>query len=542
MLKIKEKEILKLLDNKNLKIPKNLYNTSHLDYNIINFFKNYVDFIKIKKLLKYKTINIENMNELDYINKKYISKNELIMLGAGAYGKVYKLNEKICVKIEKINIQYGYSNIERKNNELEISKICGLKNISPKVYFNEIIFNKYYSSFYYYTYMKNINGITLEKYLEKKDSHKNINKIKKLLKNKINKIHKLGYLHYDIHPGNIMIELKDNSLKNLYIIDFGVTRKIKNVNSYKFENNSIYEKENNFIKYLFKKKYIEFKINKNIITKINKIYNDIVNNNNIDNKNIINNNIIFSKDSIDYLIKLTKNKYDKIIKKIKSNKIKEVKNIENDNIIGSKYKIINKINTNDFFENIIYLLSFGEVNKIYECMYNKNKYLIFNCFIYDNIDYEDIKNKISNIKIITLNKVYSVEKYKILESKKIKYLILYFKISNNINLNELKKDRDIDEKTFINNNIKDKIYTLYNKIIKLGYNVTLEGILYNLLFLIHNNKLDELFLFCNFKNPKNIINNMVNYHIKTKIKLTDIQYKQFINELIKRKLIQINSN
>ncbi len=33
---------------------------------------------------------------------------------------------------------------------------------------------------------------------------------------------------------------------------------------------------------------------------------------------------------------------------------------------------------------------------------------------------------------------------------------------------------------------------------------------------------------------------MVNYHIKTKIKLTDIQYKQFINELIKTKLIQIN--
>ena len=51
MLKIKEKEISKLLDNKNLKIPKNLYNTSNIDYNIINFFKNYVDFIKIKKLL-----------------------------------------------------------------------------------------------------------------------------------------------------------------------------------------------------------------------------------------------------------------------------------------------------------------------------------------------------------------------------------------------------------------------------------------------------------------------------------------------------------
>jgi len=327
MLKIKEKEISKLLDNKNLKISKNLYNTSHIDYNIINFFKNYVDFIKIKKLLKYKTINVENMNELDYINKKYISKNVPIMLGSGAYGKVYKLNEKICVKIEKVNIQYGgYSNIERKNNELEISKICGLKNISPKVYFNEIIFNKYYSTFYYYTYMKNINGITLEKYLEKKDSNKNIQKIKKILKNKINKIHKLGYLHYDIHNGNIMIELKDNSLKNLYIIDFGITRKIKNINSYNFENNNIYEKENNFIKYLFKKKYIEFKINKNIITKMNKIYYNIINNN-INNKNIIDNNILFSKDSINYLIKIIKNKDNKIIKKIKSNKIKKVKNI-----------------------------------------------------------------------------------------------------------------------------------------------------------------------------------------------------------------------
>jgi hypothetical protein len=552
MLKIKEKEISKLLDKKNLKIKsKDSNNTLNLDYNIINFFHSYVDYIKIKKILKYKTINVENINELDYINKKYISKNEPIMLGSGAFGKVYKLNEKTCVKIEKIDIQYGgYSNIERKNNELEISKICGLKNISPKLYFNEIIFNNYNSSFYYYTYMKNINGETLQKYLEKKDSHKNIKNIKKILKNKINKIHKLGYVHFDIHPGNIMIELKDNSFKNLYIIDFGITKKIKNFNSYNVGNNSIYEKDNNFIKYLLKKKYIEFKINKNIIIKLNKIYNNVINNidnknienKNIENKNIIDNNILFSKDSINYLIKLIKNKDNKIIKKINSKKIEKVKNIENDNIIiGSKYKIINKINTNDFFQNITYILSFADLNKIYECLYNKNKYLIFNYYIFNNnIDYEEIKDEISNLKIITLNKVYSVEKYKILKNNKNMYLILYFKISNNINLNELKRDRDTDEKTFNNNDFKNKIYNLYNKVIKLGYNITLEGILYKLLFLVHNNKLKDILLFYDFKNPKNIINNMINYHRKTKIKLNDIQYKKFINELIKSKLVQIN--
>ena len=163
MLQINEKKINNLLD-KNINLEKS-FSKTEINSFLLDYLNSYIDFIKVKKILNYKTINKKEFNIFDCINKKYKSIN-FMKIGEGYFGEVYKINNNICVKIEKIGVYNLYNRIIAKNNELKILKICGNKKIGPKLYFNDIIYNEYNSYFYYYTYMEYIDGITLLKFLD----------------------------------------------------------------------------------------------------------------------------------------------------------------------------------------------------------------------------------------------------------------------------------------------------------------------------------------------------------------------------------------
>lgn len=214
----------------NLDIKKKLYidKIINLYSTIISIYK--IDEIKLfldKKKIKYETYT-DNFYPKNYlINKKY----EFIKdIGSGFFGDVYLFKKKdifYACKIDELRIDESIDEyITRKNNEYKLLNIVGINNIGPKIYNNHyiIVNNKLYNILI----MEYIDGKTLFDYLETETYTENkINKIKKLINKKINKLHKLNIIHRDLHLNNIMIVEKNNKI-NIFIIDLGLSRKTNN--------------------------------------------------------------------------------------------------------------------------------------------------------------------------------------------------------------------------------------------------------------------------------------------------------------------------
>lgn len=136
----------------------------YTNFKLSEYLTKYINYLKnIANLKINKSVNVVDFKEMEYIND--INKNkDYILLGKGVYGSVYKVDDKTCVKIQIIPIDNKYE-INRIFNEIQISKICGEKKISPKIIKNKIIYNNFDSKLYFYTYMQLINGVTLLNYL-----------------------------------------------------------------------------------------------------------------------------------------------------------------------------------------------------------------------------------------------------------------------------------------------------------------------------------------------------------------------------------------
>lgn len=214
----------------NLDIKKKIYidKIINLYSTIISIYK--IDEIKLfldKKKIKYETYT-DNFYPKNYlINKKYEFVKDI---GSGVYGDVYLFKKKdifYACKIDELRIDESIDEyITRKNNEYKLLNIVGINNIGPKIYNNHyiIVNNKLYNILI----MEYIDGKTLFDYLETETYTENkINKIKKLINKKINKLHKLNIIHRDLHLNNIMIVEKNNKI-NIFIIDLGLSRKTNN--------------------------------------------------------------------------------------------------------------------------------------------------------------------------------------------------------------------------------------------------------------------------------------------------------------------------
>ena len=68
--------------------------------------------------------------------------------------------------------------------------------------------------------MEYIEGETLSSYMKTKVVSKNL---KKKIKNVLDKLHKNGFVHLDVHGGNIMIGKKGK----VYLIDFGFSKTVE---------------------------------------------------------------------------------------------------------------------------------------------------------------------------------------------------------------------------------------------------------------------------------------------------------------------------
>ncbi len=140
--------------------------------------------------------------------------NEII--GSGERGKIFLtsciINNELC---------YDYATkIPASINEIKISEIASKHKIGPKV------FKSYEDENGHCLVMEKLNGDSLGNIIIREDIH--IDKqISDLLISKIMELHKLGWLHCDLHPGNIFVILDENMKPiDIKIIDFDITEKI----------------------------------------------------------------------------------------------------------------------------------------------------------------------------------------------------------------------------------------------------------------------------------------------------------------------------
>jgi serine/threonine protein kinase/Tfp pilus assembly protein PilF len=143
-------------------------------------------------------------------------------LGKGGMGKVYKaqdteIKEKVALKLIKPEISVDKKTIERFQNELKFARKIGHRNVC-RMY----DLNKEEGS--YYITMEYVSGEDLKSFIrrsEKLTIGKAISLAKQICDG-LTEAHRLGVVHRDLKPGNIMID-KDG---NARIMDFGIARSL----------------------------------------------------------------------------------------------------------------------------------------------------------------------------------------------------------------------------------------------------------------------------------------------------------------------------
>jgi serine/threonine protein kinase/tetratricopeptide (TPR) repeat protein len=154
----------------------------------------------------------------------FLNRYEIIEeLGEGGMGKVYrvfdkKLNEEVALKLIKPEIASDLKTLERFSNELRIARKIVHKNVGRMYELME-------EDGTHFITLEFVSGQDL-KGLIKQSGQLAVGttmKIAKQLCSGLSEAHKLGVVHRDLKPGNIMID-KEGDVR---IMDFGIARSLK---------------------------------------------------------------------------------------------------------------------------------------------------------------------------------------------------------------------------------------------------------------------------------------------------------------------------
>jgi len=135
------------------------------------------------------------------------------------------MNKKEKDRIFIIGDKYVMKAITTKDDferEYDIHMYCAKHNIAPKII--KVGQLKLKGKDYWYIIMKRY-GTTLFDYIHNQKNKKiradDFDKIKEV----IEKMHEIGVYHEDLHEGNIMFDVDGKNIKNIKIIDFGLSSK-----------------------------------------------------------------------------------------------------------------------------------------------------------------------------------------------------------------------------------------------------------------------------------------------------------------------------
>jgi len=144
-------------------------------------------------------------------------------LGKGGMGKVYKaldkkLDEKIAIKLIRPEIASDENNIERFHNELKFARKISHRNVG-RMYHLEEEKGRHYITMEYVSGENLKNMIRMNRQLSVGTA---INIAKQICEG-LEEAHRLGVIHRDLKPQNIMID-KEGTAR---IMDFGIARSLK---------------------------------------------------------------------------------------------------------------------------------------------------------------------------------------------------------------------------------------------------------------------------------------------------------------------------
>jgi serine/threonine protein kinase len=144
-------------------------------------------------------------------------------LGRGGMGRVYKatdtkINEKVALKLIKLEIASDKKTLERFGNELRIARKIIHKNVGRMYDINE-------EKGTHYITMEYVSGQDLKGFIRQSGQMAigtSISVAKQICEG-LSEAHKTGVVHRDLKPSNIMIDQDGN----VRIMDFGIARSLK---------------------------------------------------------------------------------------------------------------------------------------------------------------------------------------------------------------------------------------------------------------------------------------------------------------------------
>ena len=144
-------------------------------------------------------------------------------LGKGGMGRVYKaldkeINEEVAIKLLKPEIASDESTVDRFRNELKFSRKIAHKNICKMYHLAKDEDTPYIT-------MEYVRGEDLKSFIRKKEKLSDVEalSIAKQVCEGLVEAHRLGVVHRDLKPQNIMIDEEGDAK----IMDFGIARSVE---------------------------------------------------------------------------------------------------------------------------------------------------------------------------------------------------------------------------------------------------------------------------------------------------------------------------
>jgi len=143
-------------------------------------------------------------------------------LGSGAYGTVFDVGKGRVAKVIQMFQPRGRNRTARElfDSEVDMMKRAARLGVGPSLHDSYACCSKF-GACYGIIVMDRVKGVTLREWLNSRNhTPTQLERIRDALQHAIEKLHKGGVYHNDLHPGNVIVV----NNRDIRIIDYGMAR------------------------------------------------------------------------------------------------------------------------------------------------------------------------------------------------------------------------------------------------------------------------------------------------------------------------------